>query len=124
MQAGFEHSWALGTVEGYVQTNSATIKFESFETSDGVPLVQVCPLRCVRPRVKSERLTCARVGQEVDILADDVWWEGVWWVTDAKADVRIYCNGVLFRQVSLERLRQGVVYDAVWHTRESMDDTS
>ena len=108
-----------------IQGKSGSGECESFETSDGDPLVQICPLRCLRPRVKSERLTCARVGQEVDILADDVWWEGcVVGVTDAKADVRIYCNGVLFRQVSLERLRQGVVYDAVWHTRESMDDTS
>ena len=98
----------------------AQVLFESFENErDGSPLEEVCPVVCLRPRPVSIKVDegSVYVGQEVDLFRDMIWWEGVIVCLDRGIDVRLHCDDSMQRDVGVDTIRQGLVFDICWYER-------
>ena len=124
-QEFYEHSWAIGKIEKVDRTD-AMIRFESFENEDETPLVEACPLSCVRPRPVASRMTIesAHLGSEVDVFKDHVWWEGVIVrVGVENVDVRLHSDQSIQKELSCDVLRIGLVFEQVWYERKNVMQT-
>ena len=106
-----------------IEGSDAIIEFSSFENEDSTPLIEPCPLSCIRPRparVIIERGSL-RCGIEVDVLKDDVWWEGVIvGVHREGVDVRLHTDGSVQKGLGLDDVRGGLVFDILWYERSNI----
>jgi hypothetical protein len=76
---GYEGSWAAGTVVHVddIEEGTVLVRFSEFCDTDGSPLVEPIPAYRIRlPQPPRPENWCPAVGETIEALWKDCWWEG------------------------------------------------